>query len=123
MASSSTLQAKQWVDWGGESDHNPIILELKGTLRRPPSPFKFNATWLKDSGFISLVHTNWIHLNMVEGSRAAVLFMENLKRVKKDTIPWAEDKKIREDAKLLGIESWLSSKMEGDGLGFFVRGR
>ena len=44
--------------------------------------------------------------------------MDNLKRLKKDTNSWDKEKKIREDSKLSGIESWLSSMMEGEGLGF-----
>ena len=61
-------------------------------------------------------------MNLEGGSRVAVLFMENLKRLKEASIPWAKDKKIREDTELLGIESSLSSKMEEDGLGFFSEG-
>jgi len=50
----------QWVKCGGESDHNPIVLELKGRGRKPPIPFKFNAGWLKDQTFVDLVHNIWI---------------------------------------------------------------
>lgn len=44
--------------------------------------------------------------------------MENLKRLKKETILCAMEKKSREDSKLARIESWLDSMMEGVGLGF-----
>ena len=85
------------MEWSGELDHNPIILDIKGALRRPPSPFKCNSTWINDPRFISLVNTNWAHLNLVEGNRVLVQFMENLKRNKKSTIPWDQYKKVRED--------------------------
>lgn len=45
------------MEWGGESDHNHILLDIKGYLRHPPSPFKFNVTWINDPGFISLVNS------------------------------------------------------------------
>ena len=37
----------QWVDSGGDSDHNPIILERRGRGNKLPSHFKFNAKWIK----------------------------------------------------------------------------
>lgn len=52
------------------------------------------------------------------GNREGFLFMENLKRLKKETILWAKEKKSREDSELAGIESWIASMMEGEGLGF-----
>lgn len=41
-------QASQWVDWGGESDHNPVVLEIKGGMHKHPIPFKFYATWISE---------------------------------------------------------------------------
>ena len=57
---------------------------------------------------------------MAEGNRAVVQFMENLKKLKKDTIPWAHAKIMREDEELTFMEAWINSKSEGDGLGFFL---
>ena len=55
IAFSQYFLARQWVDWSGESDHNPILLEIKGGSHRPPSPFKFNAAWVADLGYIELM--------------------------------------------------------------------
>ena len=55
VAFSQSFLARQWVDWGGESDHCPIVLELRGGVQRPPSPFKFNAAWVADPDFIDLM--------------------------------------------------------------------
>ena len=44
LAHSLTFQARKWVDWGGELDHNPIILEIQRGFHKTPSPFKFNAS-------------------------------------------------------------------------------
>jgi hypothetical protein len=38
------LQVKQWIDYGGISEHCPIFLEIRKGLNKPPSPFKFNMT-------------------------------------------------------------------------------
>lgn len=49
----------QWVGPRGISDHCPIFLELRGRQRKPPSPFKFNPSWLKEEGFQNLVKELW----------------------------------------------------------------
>ena len=76
------------MDWwgGGECNHNPIVLEVKGGFQKPPSPSKFNASWIVDTEFNGLLNSTSIHLDDGEGSRESLLFMENLKRLKKATI-------------------------------------
>lgn len=86
IACSPIFQARQWVDWGGELDHNPIILEIQQDSHKPPSPFKFNANWISNPDFGDLVRTNWIPLNAQEGSRVGLMLMENIKRLKKNTL-------------------------------------
>lgn len=71
---------------GGESDHNPVVSEIKGGFQKPPSPFMFNASWIADLGFNELLKSTWVHLDDDEGSRVGLLFMENLKSLKKETI-------------------------------------
>lgn len=68
--------------------------------------------------FIALLKSLWVPLKLDGGNRAGFLFMENLNRVKKETILWAKEKKSREDSEHAGIESWLASMMEGAGMGF-----
>ena len=51
---------QQWVDSGGELNHNPIMLEMRGRGRNPPSLFKFNVEWLKDQAYVDLVHGLWV---------------------------------------------------------------
>jgi hypothetical protein len=89
--------AHQWVASGGESDHNPIILELSGRVRRTPNPFKFFEGWLKDPDYQALVRTLWIPIGPIHNSHVAILFMENLKKVKQATISWAHEKKVKEE--------------------------
>ena len=52
------------MDWGGESDHCPIVLELRGGTQRPPSPFKFNAAWVADSTYVDLLKATWRPLGL-----------------------------------------------------------
>lgn len=78
------------MDWGGESDHNPILLEISSDACKPPCPFKFNSAWISDPGFCDLVKSLWIPMNDGDGSRACFSFMENLMGMKKKTLCWAE---------------------------------
>ena len=45
---------------GGRSDHLPIFLEYGNGPIKPPSPLKFNKTWLKDESFRQLIHSHWV---------------------------------------------------------------
>lgn len=76
------------MEWGRESDHNPILLEIKGGALKPPSPFKFNASWVSDPDLCDLLKLGWVPLNDTEGTRVGLIFMENLKRLKKMTLQW-----------------------------------
>lgn len=106
------------MECGGESDHNPLTLKIKGSMHKPPIPFKFNASWISNPYYIALLKSLWVPLNLDGGNMAGLLLMENLKRLKKETILWAKDKKRREDVELVRIELRIASIMEGVGLGF-----
>ena len=121
IACSPNFQAQQWVDWGGELDHNPIMLEIQQVSQKPPSPFKFNANWISDSEFGDIVRSNWIPLNSQDGSRAGVKFMENLKLIKKLTLKWEKTKKEKEDVELKEIEDWLNKSLSGDNPGLLTK--
>jgi hypothetical protein len=87
------LQVRQWIGAGGISDHSPIWLALEGGPIKPPSPFKFNASWLSDESFLALVQSNWRPYDPSSGSPVGLHFADNLKRIKLLTIPWAQGKK------------------------------
>ena len=42
---------KQWVRDGSKSNNFPVFWEIIRDLNKPPSPFKFNVTWLDDEDF------------------------------------------------------------------------
>lgn len=46
---------RQWIDFGGELDHNSIMIELRGKGKKQPIPFKFNVEWPKDQSFVDLI--------------------------------------------------------------------
>ena len=76
------MHFKQWIGSGGDSDHNPLFMQLLYKYPRPRSPFKFNAFWLEDEYFVSLLKSSWTFFSdNLELSHAA-LFASNLKKFK-----------------------------------------
>jgi len=57
---------RQWVAYGGESDHFPIMLDLRERNRRVLRPFKFFEGWISDPSFQELVRG--LCLPIVEGN-------------------------------------------------------
>ena len=108
---------KQWVEESGNSDHFPIFLDISFPPPKPPSPFKFNSAWLLDPSFKTLFVETWIHPSRDQRGSKSFLFMENLKRLKKATITWAKDRKIKQNEELSRIKEDLKSleSLEGNG--------
>ena len=74
---------------------------------RPRSPFKFNAFWLEDEDFVSLLKSSWtVFSDNLELSLGAH-FALNLKKLKEVSISWSAAKKLQEDKDLVDIESSL----------------
>ena len=80
---------REWVGCGGISNHLPIFLELRNGPTQPPSPLKFNKTWLKDESFTQLLTNLWIPFNNEGVQNVAFQFADNIKRVKGDIKVWA----------------------------------
>ena len=78
-------------------DHLPIMLEMKGPNQKPGSPFKFNPAWLKEASYNNLVKATWRSMVGEQGVYLAQSFMDNLNHMKKSTIEWAKEKKIKEE--------------------------
>ena len=83
------LHLKQWIGFGGISDHVPIFLELRQGSSKPASLFKFNRTCLTNDSFTNLVRENWIPFLQESTLSVASHFIENLKRIKVETKTWA----------------------------------
>ena len=93
---------------GGHSYHFPIFLEFKNGPVKPPSPLKFNKTWLNDEGFVNLISTNWIPFDPRNKMSAAFQFAANIRLLKDAIKSWAVDKRKRVDRELQQIENQLS---------------
>ena len=109
---------QQWVGTGGISDHCPIFLELRGARRKPPSPFKFNSSWMKDEGFHSLVKKMWNHRSQTSLEHAGLHFYQNLKCIKEATIAWAHAKRVTDDKILRDCELAIDKLLHCPGMGF-----
>ena len=53
----------QWVGCGGDSDHNPIFLQVLNKGLKDRSPFKFNDHWLTDENLVCLLKDTWVVYN------------------------------------------------------------
>jgi hypothetical protein len=82
------------------------------------SPFKFFEGWLNDPTFIELVRKLWVKILEESQTLAAVLFVENINRLKQATKEWAREKKFKEDKEVIDIETKLAELFDGNGQGF-----
>ena len=69
---------RKWLDFGGESNHLPICIEISNSPKKPVIPFKFCVAWLKNEEVIWLIQTNWIPYVDEEGIHVAVHFSQNI---------------------------------------------
>eukprot|EP00253_Pinus_taeda_P012218 PITA_12218 len=114
---SKVPMIRQWVEEIGNSDHFPIFLDLTIPPHKPPAPFKFNSAWLQDPSFCKLFTETWIYHDQNACEDKSFLFMENLKRLKKATISWAKDRKLKQNEEMTRIREELKQmeSMEIDG--------
>ena len=109
---------RQWVGSGGQSDHLPIFIEIKKGPINPPSPLKFNKSWLQDETFKTLFLSHWNPIVGENDRSAALQFADNIKRLKVVIKGWAAEKRRRDDAELKQVEVDLLEIYEGEGGGF-----
>jgi hypothetical protein len=97
------LRIKQRVGSGGDSYHFPILLKLDVGSENASSPFKFNAQWLEDEGFIKFVGDELVPFERDNKELIAIQFVSNLKKVTEATGKWVYDKRYRGEKELLQI--------------------
>ena len=83
---------RKWVGKGGLSDHFPIFLEFKNGPVKPPSPLKFNKTWLKDESFMAFISNGWAPYDLGNRNSDAFQFAANFRNLKDGIKTWAVDK-------------------------------
>lgn len=56
---NGNMRIKYSVGNGGLLDHLPILFKMEKKDWKPPSPLKFNCTWLLDSQSVDLISNTW----------------------------------------------------------------
>ena len=74
----------------------PIFLEYRNGLVKPPSPMKFNKTWIKDESFRQLILSHWVSFDPDNRLTSAYQFVVNFHKIKGHIKRWAADKRSRE---------------------------
>ena len=91
---------RQWVGSGGRFDHVPIFLEYRNGPVKPPSPMKFNKTWIKDESFRQLILSRMVSFDPDNRLSTAYQFAANFQKIKGHIKIWAADKRSREELEL-----------------------
>ena len=112
------LHLHQWVGCGGDSDHQPVFLQILSNNPKLRSPFKFNAHWLLNEDFVDLLKASWIVY--VDNILVSVVshFVANLKIIKDVSISWSVKQKVQETKELVEIEGLIVDSFNKPGFGF-----
>ena len=109
---------QKWVGQGGDSDHYPVFLKISNGNNKPSCLFKFNANWLNDESFVSLlkerrnVYEKGFQVSPFEN------FVGNLKNIKYVSIKWSVKKKEPYECDIRNIENNLVEKYNRVRFGF-----
>ena len=79
---------------GGDSDHQPVFLQILSNNPKPRSPFKFNAHWLLNEDFVDILKASWSVY--VENPLVSTVshIVDNLKTIKEVSIAWSVKQKV-----------------------------
>ena len=100
-----------WNYSSGVSDHKAIVLQLDFELGKVMYPFKFNATWLENVDFISLIKKQWVLLQgMVPPHFSAIKsLLFKLDKLGSLVRTWETDFKKKSEERLCSIEKEIAS--------------
>ena len=73
---------KQWIGCGGDSDHQPVYLQISPSTSKAHCPFKFNACWLENIELVEVLKGSWVAFDALSEVSPASQFVVNLKRIK-----------------------------------------
>ena len=102
------LHFRQWVGCGGDSDHQPVFLQILNRGIHMRSPFKFNAHWLVNDDLVKLLKESWVLYSDNLHVSLASHFASNIKRIKDVSISWSVLKKEVEFKYFVEIEILLT---------------
>lgn len=100
---------RQWVGSGGISDHWPIFLELSDNIPKIKSPFKFNASWLKDPSYLQLVSEYWRTNPILDVEDHTAGFIRKFSELKRISRNWAHQKRLNDDNMLKEAERAIAT--------------
>ena len=102
----------------GDSDHQPVFLQILNRGIQMKSPFKFNAHWLVNDYLVKSLKESWVVYTDNLHVSPASHFASNLKRIKEVSISLSVMKKEMEFKDLVEIEIMLSIFSHKFGFGF-----
>ena len=109
----------QWVGCGGDSDHQPIFLQILNQDKNAHSPFKFNVHWMEHEDLVTLLKNSWRVYDDNPGVSPAMHFVANLKWIKDISICWSAKRKVQDLKDLVEIEILLDVACNKVGFGFY----
>ena len=93
-----------WVGSGGDSDHQPVFLQILNRGIQMRSPFKFNAHWLVHDYLVKSLKESWVVYSDNLHVSPTSHFASNIKLIKDVSIAWSVKKKEIEYKELVEIE-------------------
>lgn len=84
-------------------------MELADVNQKIRSPFKFNASWLKDPSYIQLVTKFWQTNPILDNEDHTDGFIRKLTELKKISKMWAHQKRINDDKSLREAEEAIAA--------------
>ena len=103
---------------GGDSDHQPVFLQILNQGFQLKSPFKFNPNWLENEDLVKTLKDTWVaYFDNLHDSPASH-FASNLKSLKDVSIVWSVKKMEIEYKELVEIEILISAFSHKIGFGF-----
>ena len=77
---------------GGESDHQPVFLQILNRGIQLKIPFKFNPHWLENDELVKYLIETWVDYSYNLHVSPTTHFYSNLKRFKDVSIAWSVKK-------------------------------
>ena len=114
----SDFLLKQWIGCGGDSNHQPVYLQISSSTPKAHCPFKFNACWLEHIELVELLKDSWVVFDALSEVSPASQFVANLKRIKDISIKLSLKKKAQDIKDLVDIESDMKRYYDRTIIGF-----
>ena len=95
---------RQWVGSGGDSDHQPVFLQIINKGFQLKSPFKFNPHWLENEYLVKILKDTWVaYFDNLHDSLASH-YASNLKSIKVVSTTWSVKQKEIEYKELVELK-------------------